>query len=326
MPAAVGDDVRERKARARRSRKDAEPESRGLSPTQLSSGTPPPQVTDLRRAVEQDGGWVLGTYRDPVGEHWQILAALPLSKIAPTPFQRELCEAHVERLAHVIDSMERFVDPIVAVRTDAGMYQTPNGHHRLAAMRRLGARSIVALLLPEHEAAYSILPLNTERGRTLREKSLEAIRLARALADTDPRPEREFALEFEEAELLTLGICYEQRESFDGCAYRAVLERADGFLATSLPKALQTRQERAARLLELDDAVSATVEALRGRGFDGGCVRSFVVGRVDPARAQKEAKHSFDETLDKMILKARRFDAEKVTADQLVAASTPPEE
>jgi ParB family chromosome partitioning protein len=326
MSTVLGDDVKDRKTKARRARKDAEPESRGLNASQLASGTPPPQITDLRRAIEQDGGWVLGTYRDPIGEHWQILAGLPLAKIAPTPFQRELCEGQVDRLAHVIDAMNRFVAPIVAVRNEAGVYWTPDGHHRVAAMRKLGARSIVALVAPEAEMAYPILALNSARPRTLRERSLEAIRLARSLAESDPRPEREFALELEDPELLTLGLCYEQRPGFDGCAYRGVLERLDGFLATGLPKALPTRQERAAKLLELDDAVEAILAALRARGLEGPTLRQFVMGRLDPLRVakeggSKEAKPTFDEALEKMIVRARRFDAEKVTADQLAAAS-----
>jgi ParB family chromosome partitioning protein len=326
MSTVLGDDVKERKTKPRRTRKEAEPDSRGLNASQLASGTPPPQITDLRRAIEQDGGWVLGTYRDPVGEHWQILAGLPLAKIAPTPFQRELCDGHVDRLAHVIDSMNRFLGPIVAVRNEAGVYWTPDGHHRLAAMRRLGARSIVALVLPEAEMAYPILALNTVRARTLRERSLEAIRLARSLAESDPRPEREFALELEEPELLTLGPCYEQRPAFDGCAYLAVLERIDGFLAAGLPKAIATRQERAAKLLEIDDAVAGILAALRERGLEAPALRAYVVGRIDPLRNGKDPKPGFDEALDKMLVRARRFDAEKVTADQLAAASGPPED
>ena len=35
------------------------------------------------------------TYRDPLGGHWQILAALPIDRVEPTPFQRDLSEAHV---------------------------------------------------------------------------------------------------------------------------------------------------------------------------------------------------------------------------------------
>ena len=217
MATVVDEDVRETKPRTRRSRKPKpEPAPRGLVAAQLASGTPPPQVTDLRRAVEQDGGWVLGTYRDPVGGHWQILAALPLERVEPTPFQRDLSEGHVARLERAIDKMDRFLDPIIVVRSESGIYWTPNGHHRTAALRRLGGRAIVALLVPEAEVAYQILALNTEKAHNLREKSLEAVRMARALAESDPRAERDFALEFEEPAFLTLGLCYEQNGSLRG--------------------------------------------------------------------------------------------------------------
>ncbi len=327
MATAVGARTREARQRTSRKRKPAEPASRGLGPAQLTSATPPPRVTDLRRAVEQDGGWILGTYQEPVGGHWQVLAALPIEKVAPTPFQRDLSPAHVARLAKVIDEMDRFLDPIVAVRTLHGMYWTPNGHHRTAVLRSIGARAVVALILPEPEVAYQILALNTEKAHNLREKSLEAIRMARAIAEADPsRTEKEFALEFEEASYLTLGACYEQRGRFAGGAYQPVIRRVDGFLAAPLPKALESRAERAHRLLELDDAIARAVEALRERGFENPYLRAFVVARVNPLRFRSAAKATFDETLEKMLVKARRFDAEKVRADQLATLPRPSEE
>jgi ParB family chromosome partitioning protein len=53
-------------------------------------------VTTLARTIEDDGGSVLATYRDPLGGHWQLLAGLPLDRVEPTPFQRDLSEAHVQ--------------------------------------------------------------------------------------------------------------------------------------------------------------------------------------------------------------------------------------
>ena len=120
------------------------------------------------------------------------------------------------RLMEVISRIGRFLDPIVSVRTEAGRYWTPNGHHRLAAMKNLGARSIPALVIPERSAAYQILALNTEKAHNLREKSLEAIRMYRELARLDERTEEDYALEFEEPSFLTLGICYESRPRFGG--------------------------------------------------------------------------------------------------------------
>jgi ParB family chromosome partitioning protein len=194
-------------------------------------------------------------------------------------------------------------------------------------MKRAGARSIVALVLPEPEVAYRILALNTEKAHNLREKSLEVIRMARSLSESDPRPEKELVLEFEEAAYLTLGLCYEARPRFSGGAYHPVLRKVDTFLAMTLPKALVARAERAQKLLELDDAVAAAVAALKERGFQSPYLKAFVVARVDPLRFQKEAKApSFEEALDRMIARARRFDAEKVRADQLATAASPPEE
>lgn len=284
------------------------------------------------RRVECCGGSVLGSFRDPLGGHWQVLAGLPVEKVAPTPYQRSLSESHVGRLQKAIGGLGRFLDPVIAVPAPDGGFWTPNGHHRLAAMRELGAKAIVALVVPEPEVAYRILALNTEKAHNLRERALEVLHLARALAELDPRPEKDFALEFEEPALLTLGLCYEERGRFSGGAYHPVLRRTEDFLAQKLPAALEQRRERAALLLRLDDAVGKAVEELKARGFESPYLRAFVVARINPLRfvkpvRGKEAKRPDpDATLEKMLAAARKFDAAKVRADQLARAGGPPEE
>jgi len=312
--------------RPRRRKKEAAAESRGLTVAQVAGGEPPAKVAELARSIEADGGRVLGTYRDPIGGHWQILAGLPAAKVVPTPFQRDLSDAHVARLTDVIDRLDRFLDPVIAVRTKEGAYWTPNGHHRAAAVKRLGGRSIVALVLPDEEVAYRILALNTEKAHNLREKSLEVIRMARALAIEDRRPEKDFTLEFEEPSFLTLGLCYEARGRFSGGAYHPVLKRADGFLAAALPKALEERKDRAGMLLRLDDAVVAAVQALKARGFQSPYLKAFVVARVNSLRFQRGAKAEFEETIRKMLSAVERLDVSKIRPDQLAAASGPPDE
>jgi ParB family chromosome partitioning protein len=308
-------------------RQQVAPGSRGLDAAALPVGDPPAPVAALRAAIVGDGGAVLGVYRDPIGGHWQVLAGLPLGKVLPTPFQRDLSEAHVKRLTAVVDKLGRFLDPVIAVRQDDGTYWTPNGHHRTAAVRALGGRAIVALVLPDREVAYQILALNTEKAHNLREKSLEVVRMAREIATRDPRPESDFALEFEEPAFLTLGLCYEQRPRFSGGAYNPVLKRCDAFLAEKLPAALELREARAARLLELDDAVTAAVRQLRERGFDSPYLRSFVVARCNPLRFQKPGAPApeFEATLARMLEAAKKFDPAKVKAEQLAQAGGPPE-
>jgi ParB family chromosome partitioning protein len=310
----------------RKRKKAAEPNSRGLTAEKLDAGAAPAKLDALKRAIAADGGSVLGAYRDPVGENWQILAGLPIDKVQPTPFQRDLSETHVGRLAHVIDKLDRFLDPVIAIRTDDGTYWTPNGHHRTAAVRQLGGRSIVALVLPDPEVAYRILALNTEKAHNLREKSLEVIRMARALADGPRRSEKDYVLEFEEAAFLTLGLCYEKRGRFSGGAYHSILRKVDAFFDEPLPKALGLREARATRLLELDDAVIEAVKGLKERGFESPYLKAFVVARVNYLRFVRGDMPEFDAALTKMLASAKRFDASKVKANQLAAASGPPEE
>lgn len=312
--------------RAKKKKAEAAPASRGLDARRLATATPPAGVTTLARTIEDDGGAALAVYRDPLGAHWQILASLPLDRVEPTPFQRDLSESHVDRLAAAIDKLDRFLDPVIAVPAGDGKYWSPNGYHRLGAMRQLGAKSIVAIVVPEPEVAHRILLLNTEKAHNLRERALEVARLAEALAVLDDRPEREFAVEFEEAALVTLGFCYQLNGRFAGGAFHPVLKRCDRFLASKLPRALEIRRERANKLLELNEAVNAAVAGLKERGFESPYLKAFVVARINPLRFQRKPTADFDETIDKMISSATRFDPGRIKVDQVARAGGPPEE
>ncbi|HSP93890.1 MAG TPA: ParB N-terminal domain-containing protein [Thermoanaerobaculia bacterium] len=307
-------------------RKKAKEASRGLTAAEVAATSSAASVEQLRGEIESDGGSVLSAFRDPLGGHWQVLAALPVDRVAPTPFQRDLSEAHVKRLTNVIDGLGRYLDPIIAVRAKEGGYWTPNGNHRLSAMRKLGARSIVALVLPEPEIAYKILALNTEKAHNLRERSLEVIRMARDLASAAPLPEKDYVLDFEEPALLTLGVCYEKNGRFPGGAYHPVLKRVDEFFEEKLPKALEKREKRAALVMELEEAVAAAIKGLQAKGFQSPYLRAFVVARINPLRFQKGVKASFDPTMEKMLASAKKFKPESVKADQLARTGGPPEE
>jgi len=307
-------------------RKKAKEASRGLAAAEIAEGSPPAPIAELRKQIEEDGGSVLSAFRDPLGGRWQLLAALPLDRVAPTPFQRDLSQTHVKRLINVIDGLGRFLDPIIAVRGKDGDYWTPNGHHRLSAMRKLGARSIVALVLPEAEIAYKILALNTEKAHNLRERALEVIRMARDLAGEAPLPEKNYALEFEEPALLTLGVCYEKNGRFPGGAYHPVLKRVDEFFDEKLPRALEKREKRAVLVAQLEEAVAAAVKGLQEKGFQSPYLRAFVVARINPLRFQRGAKADFEPTMEKMLASAKKFKPESVKADQLARAGGPPED
>src|SRR5712692_7246454 len=305
--------------------------STGLGAAELQAAAPPGEVAALHRVIEDDGGKVLAVYREPFGGHWLLMAALPIEKVAPTPYQRNLSEAHVRKLETVIGKLGRFLDPIIAVRApQAGTasYWTPNGHHRLSAMRTLGAKSITAIVVPEAAVAYQILALNTEKAHNLRERALEVIKMYQELSTLDDTTEETYALEFEEAALITLGLCYLERGRFSGGAYHPILRRADDFLKKSLKAALSIRQERAKAVMELDNLVVQKVEALKSKGLTSPYLKSFVVARINPIRFRpKEAEPlSFDETFDRMTKAAGKLNPDTIAIDDLARSGGAPDE
>ena len=291
--------------------------SRGLTPAELVEGQPPEGVQDLAGAIAKDGGIALGMYREPLGGDWLVVAGLPVEKVDPTPYQRDLSPAHVKRLQYAIEQLGHFLDPIIVVRSKHG-YWTPNGHHRLSAMRRIGARTITALVVSDPSVAHRILLLNTEKAHGLKERSLEVIRLAEAMARLDDRAEQEYEVEFEDPALITLGICYDKNPKLAGATYHSVLRRVEQWFEEPVSKALQRRRAMAKRILQLDEAVTKIVNELKERGFQSPYLRPFVVARINPLRWKKGAA-DFDETMDTMIAAAKKFDASKIRPGQIQA-------
>jgi len=306
-------------------RKKAAPASVGLSAAETRN-VASAELDRLSAQVDADGGAVVGRYNDPFGGTPLLLVALPVDRVEPTPYQRDPSEAHVKRLMGVIETLGRFLDPIVAVRED-GHYLTPNGNHRLQALKKLGVKSVIALLVPDATVAFKILALNTEKAHNLREKSLETIRMARALAKLGAEPERGFAFEFEQPAFLTLGVCYEERPRFSGGAYQSILRRVDAFLDDPLAKAIRERDRRGRKILKLDDLVSAAVEKLKARGLTSPYLKPFVVSRVNYTRFSKATSFDFDETLDRIIASAAKFNVDRIRQEDVAkSGGAPPDE
>jgi ParB family chromosome partitioning protein len=300
-----------------------------LVATELALETPPEELKPLADAIRADGGAVLATYREPLGGHALMLAALPLEKIAPTPFQRDISDAHVRRLTQAMDKTKRFLDPIIVVReqTESASYWTPNGYHRLTALKELGAKSILALVVPERAVAYQILALNIEKAHNLREKAIGVRRMYEDLAAVAGAKEDEttFALEFEEPALATLGFAYQERGRLSGGAYHSILRKADGWLPGRLADALPLRRERAALLLAYDEAVTEAVAALKARGFNSPYLRNFVVARTNPLRFIKGEPPPLEELLPSMTKRARGMDANKIKTEDVARSGGAPE-
>src|SRR5690349_17379707 len=128
---------------AKRRPRKAKAGTRGIGPLECRLDALSGEGNAAKTRVENEGGFVLGCYSDPLGKHPLILAVLPIDGVEPTPFQRDLSQVHHRRLADVLDRTGMFLDPIIAVTAPdrvggekaaakAGFW-TPNGRHRLEA-------------------------------------------------------------------------------------------------------------------------------------------------------------------------------------------------
>ena len=312
--------------------------SAGLEPDEVADESPPAKVKELAEAVEADGGRVLARYRDPLGGHWLVLAALPIDKVAPTPFQRELSDSHAKRLVGVIPKVGRFLDPLIAVRADgerlldAQRHAPARGH---APPRRASRSS--CCWCPRWRSPTASWP-STPRRRTTSRTSRSrwcgwptrwptsrpgqaagerlGLRVRGAgLPDHRPRLRRAAAL---------LG----RRLPAGGEALRGVLRQADR-------KANELRTARAARLLELDDEVNELVAALKAAGLKSAYLKPFVVARLNPlrfvpaARGKKKAEAgpaTSTRPWTQMFARGEKFDAAKIRPQDLASmGGAPPE-
>src|SRR5438105_5186072 len=313
------------KKTTRKRRGPAEP--RGPEAAESALDLNEPSIAELVGHIRRTRGSALAAYRDPYASTPLVLASIPVGAVEATAFQRDLSRTHAERLANAIRDSGAFLDPIIAIAAREG-FLSPNGRHRIAAARALGQRSITVLATADLALAYRILALNTEKAHNLRDRSLEVIRMARALAKEEPRSkESDHATSFAAPPFLTLGCAYATRDRFSGSSYNSMLRRVDVFQDKPLPAALRQREQWAVRLLDIDDRVTAHVKALQEMGMKSPYLRAVVVARCNPVRWIPTKKGagppmSVAEALTRMTKNVRAFEPKKVRPQDLAFAAT----
>jgi ParB family transcriptional regulator, chromosome partitioning protein len=317
---------RKRAPAKRKTPKKAAPRTRGMLPNECRLDDLPADAAEVAARIEREGGLLIASYWEPLGRNPLLLAALPIDQVEPTPFQRDLSDAHHKKLSGVIDRTGLFLDPVIAITAPKEGFWTPNGRHRLEAMRRLGAKTIIALVVPKREIAWQILALNTEKAHNLREKSLEVIRIYKGLIEEDgKRPESDFSFYLEEAALVTLGLCYERKGNFAGGAYHPILRRLQEFSSDSLQKSLVVHEKYAEQLFELDEKVAEVIDKLKKRGLVSPYLRAFVVARINPLRWIKDDLPTLPEVMKTMKERLAKFNVDKVNQQDLAKTGGAPD-
>ncbi|MBI2205332.1 MAG: chromosome partitioning protein ParB [Candidatus Rokubacteria bacterium] len=267
----------------------------------------------LAEQVGRDGGRVLALYQEPVGEHWQIFCLLPRDRVQASPYQRDLSPTHVKRLTEAVKRIDRFVDPIVLVSPQPGVYWTPNGNHRRAVLDKLKADYVPAILVTETTVSFDVLALNTEKAHNLKEKSLEVIRMYRALVTEEPgTTEEDWSFQFESPHFITLGLLYETNKRFAGGAFAPILRRVDKYLKVKLPKGLEEREARAELVRAADEALGGAVQKIKKRGINHPYVKNYVLARTTPLTRARKTLPPFEQTFRKLKENIEDFDVSKV--------------
>ncbi len=281
----------------------------------------PAAVSELTATIASDGGVALTTYKEPIGDHWQVFAMLPIAMVEATPYQRDLSPAHLKRMVEVMKKLDRFTDPIVAVRSQ-DRYWTPNGNHRRAAAVKAGAKMIPAIVIPESDVAYQILALNTEKAHNLRDKALEVIRMYRARLEQNPRAaEKDFAFEFERAHFITLGILYDKKKRFSGGVYAPLLSRVDNFMTTALKESIEEREERAGAVARADELVTELVAAGKQRGLMHPYLKNYIIARCNPLTRARKNLPTCKAALSSLVKELETFDLGKIHFGQVREAA-----
>jgi ParB family chromosome partitioning protein len=284
----------------------------------MADKEPSRPAQELASQIERDGGQVLALYQEPVGDHWQIFCLLPRAKCEASPYQRDLSPTHVKRLTESIKRLDRFVDPIVAISPRPGVYWTPNGNHRRTVLDKLKADFVPAIVVVEPEMLFEVLPLNVEKAHNLKEKSLEVIRMYRALVTEEPdTTEEKWSFQFESPHFITLGLLYEENKRFAGGAFAPILRRVDKFLKQTLLKGLDSRTERADLVRAADAALAVAVAKIKKRGINHPYVKNYLLARTTPLTRARKTLPSFEQTFKKLKDNLDDFDVSKVRYDEI---------
>ena len=245
----------------------------------------------------------------PLGGHWQLLAGLPIDLVEPTPYQRDLSRPHVARLADAIDQLDRYLDPMIVVRTERGQLLDPERQppaRRAARAGRAGgrrARGAGDRSRPPDPAAQHREGPQPPRARARGGPAGAGPRRAR-------RPARS-------------GITRSSSRSPRCSRSASATSRTGGSPAapiipcssgsSSSPPRRSPGRSRCAGARRAAAGARRGGERggdrqLKARGFESPYLKAFVVARINPLRFKRGAKAEFDETLDKMLAAARRFD------------------
>ncbi|QER41671.1 chromosome partitioning protein ParB [Thermodesulfobacterium sp. TA1] len=218
----------------------------------------------------------IATFDDPVRKQPLTLAIFDLEEIHRPPFQRDISESLKKHLEMAIEKLG-FLTPIVVVNKN-GKYYVVDGQHRLEAMKDIGAREIVGIIVDE-SLYHHILEFNTEKPPNVKEKSKQAYRLYQDLLKEDENLiEEELFTYFKDPMFITFGFAIEEFDpKFPASFYESFVSKIDEFLRKPLKESAEERRKRAKALIELNQVVNQKYAEF---GWDNALLKGEIVRKA----------------------------------------------
>ena len=215
----------------------------------------------------------LATFEDPVKKQPLKLVLFDIDEVQRPPFQRDISESLKKHLEMAIEKLG-FLTPVVVVPKD-GKYYVIDGMHRLEAMRDLGAKEILGILVDESLYHY-ILEFNTEKPPNVKEKSKQTYRLYQDLLKHDPNIiEGDLFTYFKDPVFITFGFAIEEFDPrFPASFYESFVSKIDNFLELPLSESSEERRRRAEALVDLNKVVNEKYAEL---GWENALMKGEIV-------------------------------------------------
>jgi len=247
---------------------------------------------------------ILKEFKEPLkGENF-CLALIPIEKLRIVSEQRKPSKLHIERLKKSM-ALLGFTTPVIAVKKRSN-FVIVDGQHRFLAAKEMNAKFLPCIVIPEKFSLY-LIELNAEKSLTIREKAHVALQIykklieeAPALLETAPKVHDLV----ESVHLVTFGLAYEVNEKFIGSAFQSLAMKIDNALDKALVETIKVREKRAKKWLEANKLVKEIAEKLKELlGKFPPFLYQTIVATANPIKRKKIIKESFEEVLNRFILK-----------------------
>ena len=212
----------------------------------------------------------LGTFIDPVkGREFPIMS-IPIEKLEPSPYQREVSKSLKDNLEMSISKLGFLSIPLAVQNEDK--YYLIDGMHRVEALKNLVGEGIEVpciVLPPEKEFLYC-LDFNVEKAPNIKEKSKQIYKMYMDEVENNPNVlEKDLASLFEIGYYVTCGVALEEEDpKFSPSCFENILKKVDTmFLELPIYQAYKERQKRARILVKTYEKVNKRFYELGLRNY-----------------------------------------------------------